>query len=88
MGETPRPYTEIALGILGPYGNVWTPDTFETIEEARKHVADFWAGQPVEQDLSAFKIVPVEVTVTPIDGPIADCASPTPEADQDQSGRG
>jgi hypothetical protein len=30
------------LAIIGPYGNVWANKLFDTPEQARQHVVDFW----------------------------------------------
>lgn len=65
MKRKPKPATGGAWGILNPYGDVWTHDTFHTKEEARAYLEAFW-NQPgfAPQDLSRFKIVPVRVRVS------------------------
>ena len=61
-----RPYVDDRFGILNPWGDVWTPDTFDTEEAAREHLRDFWS-QPgfgrKYQDVTRFKVVPVTVRV-------------------------
>lgn len=60
--KKPRPYEMSRFGILNPYGDIWTPDTFDSPEEAEEHVAEFFKG--IETDLTMFKVIPVNVTVT------------------------
>lgn len=59
------PYRCKRYGILNPFGDVWTPETFDTMDEARQHVASFWASKP-DHDLSKYTIVPVRVTVATV----------------------
>lgn len=58
-------YRTRRYGILNPYGDVWTPDTFNTIAAAQKHIAMFWASQPTK-DLSKFTVTLVRVTVSAV----------------------
>lgn len=52
-----------AWGILNPYGDLWTWQTFGTPEQAMQHVAHFWRTTK-DMDLSKFKPVRVKVHVT------------------------
>lgn len=61
----PKPYRCQRYGILNPYGDVWTPDTFNTMDAARQHVENFWRGQ-YDKDLSKFVVVPVKVVVSAV----------------------
>lgn len=63
--KKPGAYKCRRYGILNPYGDVWTPDTFNTMLGAEQHVRDFWAKQP-DHDLSKYKVVVVNVTVSPV----------------------
>lgn len=49
-----------AWGILNPYGDLWTWQTFDTPEDARRYVAEFWRNNS-KVDLASFQ--PVRVTV-------------------------
>lgn len=63
--KRPTPYRSRRYGILNPYGDIWSPVTFATIEEAKSRIADFWSFDP-RHDLSQFSVVPVRVTVSAI----------------------
>lgn len=52
------------FGILNPYGDLWTWQTFGSEEEARAHVRDFWRGMQGEANTDQFTIIPVKVTVS------------------------
>lgn len=61
----PKGYTDdTRFGILNPWGDVWTSETFTSEDRARKHIEDFWRGINDAGDLTMFKIVPVRVHVT------------------------
>jgi hypothetical protein len=69
MGERTKSKVTKALGILNKYGQLWTHNTFETEDEARKHLSQFWASPgftKADYDPKSFKVVPVRVTVTPL----------------------
>lgn len=54
-------------GILNPYGDIWSTSTFETPEDAKRHLAKFWDGIVVKGvDLTAFKVIRVRVRVTAV----------------------
>lgn len=61
----PKPYRCRRYGILNPYGDVWSPETFNTMLAAREHVKRFWSNQP-DHDLSKYEIVPVKVIVSAV----------------------
>jgi hypothetical protein len=55
-------------GILNRYGDLWTPSPFETEKEARQYLEAYWRNFPGgPHSTRHFKIVPVRVTVTPIE---------------------
>ncbi len=58
-----KTYHARRYGILNPYGDIWTADTFSTAEEAKRRVTEFWAFDP-RRDLSMFAVVPVSVIVS------------------------
>lgn len=60
--NAPRPYRMDRFGILSPYGDIWSCNTFGTEDEARQYIADYWRGTGVRLD--TFKVVPVEVVVS------------------------
>lgn len=66
MGERRgKPARGKAFGILNPWGDVWTHETFDTEERAAHYVVRFWRDFPgVKRDTSQFKVVPVKVTVS------------------------
>lgn len=80
MGELtkagPKPYQPGygLFGVLNPYGQFWSHQTFFTPEEARKYISNFWPGRPAKE-LDKFEVVPVRVTLE-IDEP-ASRATPT-----------
>lgn len=65
--KAPKPATGEAWGILNPYGDLWTYETFRTPAAAMAHVASFWRG--INHDLGAYKAVRVEVRVTVLPEP-------------------
>lgn len=54
------------FGVLNPWGDIWTSETFTSEAKARKHIEDFWRGIDDAGDLTRFKVVPVRVHVTVI----------------------
>ncbi|MET4197318.1 hypothetical protein ABIA95_000140 [Bradyrhizobium sp. LA8.1] len=62
--KRPKPYRSTGYGILNPYGDMWTPEMFETKAEATSHLERFWS-QPGfgPNDLSRFKIVKAKQVV-------------------------
>lgn len=66
-----KPYrSDRRFGILNPWGELWTDDTFLSEADAREHIVWFWS-QPgfrgqyrTAEALAKFKIVPVRVTVS------------------------
>lgn len=58
-------YIQQRFGILNHFGDVWTPETFHTAEEAQAYLEKErkgWGGD----GLARHKVVAVTVTVTPI----------------------
>lgn len=63
----PKGRSDQQWGILNPYGDLWTYETFATPEAAREHVADFWSEmKTIETDISRFRIVRVNVRVNAV----------------------
>lgn len=65
--KKPKPYKMRRFGIISPYGDVWTCQTFDSREAARQHVADFWKDIG-GADLSRYMVARVEVTVRVVKG--------------------
>lgn len=63
VGKTILPYEMEAIGILNPYGQIWSRNTFETVDAAKAYVRDFWKGRP-EGELERYRYIPVNVTIT------------------------
>lgn len=65
--RAPAPLSGEAWGILNPFGDFWTYQTFSSEAWARQYIKDFWAGNKNKPDLATFTPVPVTVTVTAIE---------------------
>lgn len=77
-----RPARGTAFGILNPWGDVWTYETFSTEAEARQHIKNFWTGiKSSTVDVSRFSVVEVRVTVSVIKP-----KDPTPSPQAETSG--
>lgn len=62
--KIPEPYEcSNRYGILNPYGDVWSPETFDSMDAALKHLTKFWGPR---DDLSRFTVIPVRVIVSAI----------------------
>jgi len=74
-----KPARGEAWGILNPWGDVWTHDTFATPEAAKRHLVAFWS-QPwfPPTDTDKFRIVRVLVTVSAMPSSRKDGASQKP----------
>jgi hypothetical protein len=59
-------------GVLNPYGQFWSYNTFNSEAEARAHVERFWHGLTPPGDLSRFTPVRVRVTVELLTDPSND----------------
>lgn len=66
METKATPARGTAWGILNPYGDLWTHNTFQTEAEAAEYIRSFWKDWPggAPSNLSAFRAVPVKVTVS------------------------
>lgn len=70
MGEvklTKRPkgyIDETRFGILNPWGDVWSSETFTTEDAARAYINAFWRNVKDPGDLSRFRVVRVRTHVT------------------------
>lgn len=61
-----KPAYREGFGILNAQGDFWSPDIFQTVEKAQRHVEEFWRGSK-DIDLGQFTIVPAQqrITITP-----------------------
>lgn len=71
MGENERkikPARTSAVGILNPWGELWTYKTFDHADEARAYVERYWREFPgkANVDTGKYEVVPVRVTVSVI----------------------
>lgn len=66
--KTPAPYSMERYGILNHFGDVWTPDTFGSVEEALRHIDNY--QRRYSGDLSKHTVVRVRVTVEVVPGSI------------------
>ena len=57
----PKPLTCEGLAIINPYGGIWTPKLFDTENEARKHVMDFWKDKDAVKRGYSFR--PARLTI-------------------------
>ncbi len=56
-------------GILNAQGQFWTPLAFDSPEQARQHIRNFWVDPAkAEQCLQTHKIVPVRIRLGMIEG--------------------
>lgn len=60
--KKPKPYRYKAIGILNRDGDLWTPQWFESENQARAYVEQYWATRPAY--VSGYSYVPVRVTVS------------------------
>jgi hypothetical protein len=68
--SAPRPNGGVEIGILNPYGDVWSYSWFETPEAAEAHLRGFWHNTRItEAEIRRFKLVGVSVTVEAISEP-------------------
>lgn len=60
-----RDYKISRFGILNADGQFWTSDTFESEQDARAHIVNFWGRNEAiaNKCLKTHKIIPVRVTV-------------------------
>lgn len=75
-----KPYRTNRIGILNHTGDIWTPETFETVDQAQAYIDGYQRRWGLGLDLSKHKPVPVRVTVSLI--------KPTPPAAQSEGGAG
>jgi hypothetical protein len=68
MSERIKPrIVDNRYGIINPYGQFWTDDTFASPEQAAASVTAFWKGNAI--DISRFSYVPVVVTIIAVEKP-------------------
>lgn len=66
--KRPKPLRVKRFGILNPWGDLWSYETFDTVDAAGAHIAQFWKFSK-DTDVSKFRVVPVRVTVSVIAEP-------------------
>ena len=65
-----KPARGKGLGILNPWGDLWTHNIFETEAGAQQYIRDFWsqpgfkAADRAPQALAKYRVVPVRVIVS------------------------
>lgn len=62
----PKENTSFGLALVGPYGNVWHDDLFETPDAAIRYLTTYWRG--VKWDHSKWKVVQATKTIMPLVG--------------------
>ncbi len=55
---------ELCIGIVNPYGMLWTDEAFKGCDEAEKHLRDWW-GPQADKMTKGFKLCMVRVDVIP-----------------------
>lgn len=71
-----KPYRADRIGVLNHTGGIWTPETFDNVEQAQAYIDDYQRRWGI--DLSGHKPVPVRVMVSLIKS--------TPPAAQSEGG--
>jgi hypothetical protein len=62
--KKPKPYrTTHRFGILNPWGDFWTPETFTTEAKAEAYIYAYWKKHG-DAKVHQYKIVPARVTVS------------------------
>lgn len=69
--EDARMKTKTGIAIVGPYGNVWSDELFDTPAAAVAHLRNYWKGV-ADFDLSKWKLSAASRTLR------LDAADPTP----------
>lgn len=63
--KRPKPARGEAWGILNPWGDFWTYETFGNEAAAVAYIENFWRGFPgTSPDLRRFKVVRAKITVS------------------------
>jgi hypothetical protein len=60
---TDNSYHFTRFGIVGPNGNVWSRNTFETVDEAEHYLANFWRD---DVQRGKFSVEMINVTLSRI----------------------
>jgi hypothetical protein len=55
---------DLCIGIVSPYGQMWTWEAFENCDDAEKRLRDFW-GKQADEMAPQFKLCQVRVEVIP-----------------------
>lgn len=66
ISERAKPYRAKRYGILNLRGDVWTPETFATVDAAEKYVENY---RTKFGSTANFSVVPVRVTVSALKRP-------------------
>ncbi|MCA0032699.1 hypothetical protein [Mesorhizobium sp. B263B2A] len=56
-------------GILNPQGNLWTPEIFDTKEQARSYFVRFWTGVKSAPDWSQYGLTWCRQRTAPVREP-------------------
>jgi hypothetical protein len=62
MSKKPKTASREGYGILNPYGDMWSSNVFDTMDEASEYLRNFWRKSKPGADLSAYKIVKAKQT--------------------------
>lgn len=63
--KKPKPYRMSGrYGILNPYGDLWTPETFTTVMGAKNYATKYWRDFPGKTKVNPSEFLIVEVAVT------------------------
>lgn len=64
MTKVPREQVNTGIGIVNPWGDLWTDKVFDTPEAAIRYLDAFWAEIPnVKHDPEHYRLTPVVKTV-------------------------
>ncbi len=77
----------LCIGIVNPYGQLWTDDAFEGCDEAEKHLRDFW-GPQADKMTKGFKLCMVRVDLIPESEPFDLPSAIAMEARRAETGTG
>lgn len=61
----PKRYCADRFGVLNHVGDIWSPETFETSDQAHKYLANQQAANPT-WSLNRHQVIPVRVIVSAI----------------------
>ncbi len=82
-----RTHTELCIGIVNPYGQLWTDETFPDCDSAEKDLRGFW-GKDADKMTKGFKLCMVRVSIIPESEPFDLPSAIAIEARSDATGTG